>query len=375
MSPPDPSPYADNFVTQEQIDNLLRGSGEYAFPDDGEDPLGDIADFIDTDEIDRLLSDDDPGGTPDPQRENEMTEGLLSDDALLEDEELSMISVDDIQRVLSESDPKEADDAQLDELPLGEVAAVSVEETGEAEGDLISQEDIDRLLKNSGVAGDEGAEAVEEGFQISREEIDTILTDTREDVTDSRADEEHASLPVAPPAAAKETDETPSPERPRRKKKLFVVVAGLLLLFAVGGAAAWFLLLDQGDVPLVTGGEVAGSEADDAGAGSVSLGAPGEPEVVSRLDNFLIPAAEGNEYAFVSMHVVFTIRGVQQDPLAGYETFYRKRIYDALSEKLGSVSGEKPVERDLRELVRKTAGALLSEGVIDRVVLEDYRLM
>ncbi len=112
----------------------------------------------------------------------------------------------------------------------------------------------------------------------------------------------------------------------------------------------------------------------EAGFEANALG-PGESQVVSRLENFLIPTAQGSDYAFVSMHVVITIRGVKSDPIKGYESFYRKRIYDDMKAKFGTLSSETPVKKELRDLVRKTVGALLAEGVIQGVALENYRLM
>jgi len=371
MSLPKISPYVDNFVSQDQIDTLLKGKGEYAFPD-GEDPLGDIADFINTDEIDSLLSDDEPEDAPKSNREDEMTDELLPEDDGVEDEELSMISMDDIQRVLSEDGPGASKEASTDALSLEEIPGGSVGEAAEVEDDLISQDDIDRLLKNSGVDAEESFREEDEGFQISQEEIETILTDTLEDPPEIRAEEKSESSGDAPAEKAKEA-EFPL-ETTRSKKKLILMAAGVALFFIFGGGVGWFLLMD-GDEPPLSVEEM----ADSGGPGKTTAlpvqGTPGEPQVVSRLDNFLIPAADGNDYAFVSTHVVITIRGVKKDPLAGYETFYRKRIYDELAAKLASVSGEKPVERELRELVRKTTGVLLTEGVIDEVVLEGYRLM
>ncbi|SCX78037.1 hypothetical protein [Desulfoluna spongiiphila] len=370
MSLPDSSPYADNFVSQDQIDTLLKGRGDYAFPD-GEDPLGDIADFINTDEIDRLLSDDEPEGVPKSNREDEMTDELLPEDDGLEDEDLSMISMDDIQRVLSEDDPEAPEEASLDELSLDEIAGEPQGEPAESEEDLISQDDIDRLLKNSGVDAEEPAKEEEDGFQISDEEIETILTDTLEDPPRTRADETVVPDSEVP---AEAMDEAPSEEPSGGKKKRVLIAAGVVLFFLLGGGAGWFFL-KGGDDPSVPVDQLVDSMGLEQTAVPADAGATGEPQVVSRLENFLIPAADGNDYAFVATHVVLTIRGVKRDPLAGYETFYRKRIYDELAARLATVSGEKPVERELRELVRKTAGALLTEGVIDKVVLEDYRLM
>ncbi|VFQ42627.1 hypothetical protein [Desulfoluna butyratoxydans] len=368
MSRPN-SPYADNFVSQEQLDTLLKGQGEFAFPD-GNDSLGDISDFIDTDEIDRLLSDDEPEATPESSREDEMTDELLPEDDGTDDEDLSMISMDDIQRVLSEADPGADPEGPSDELSLDDVSPA---DTGEAEGtdeDLISQDDIDRLLKNSGVDAEEPAPSGEEGFQISDEEIETILTDTLEDPPQTRSDEIDAP-PSGEPAEA--TDPEPARESSGGKKKRVLMAAGVGLFFILGGVAGWIFL--KGDDPAVPVAQVSESAGVEEAEALLDSGEPGEPQVVSRLENFLIPAADGNDYAFVATHVVLTIRGVKKDPLAGYETFYRKRIYDELAARLASVSREKPVERELRELVRKTAGALLTEGVIDRVVLEGYRLM
>ncbi|BCS99287.1 hypothetical protein DSLASN_49190 [Desulfoluna limicola] len=375
MSLPQQSKYDHNFVSQDQIDSLLKGSDEFAFPD-GKDPLGDIADFINTDEIDRLLGDDDPDDAPDPYSEDEMTEEPLPEDDGFEDEELSMISMDDIQRVLSEGDPEAPEEAPLDDLNLNleEIEDIAGEDSSEGESDLISQDDIDRLLKSSGVQSDDVTAEVDEGFQISREEIDTILTDTTEDSPEARDEE---ILRKDSPAEAKEQsqeagEEELPPEVPRSKKKLFLIAAGFLLLFICGGGAGWFYLM-RGVDDLPSGETIPGIE--EGVGGTPAPGVPGEPQVVSRLDHFLIPAPQGSDYAFVSMSVVLTIRGVKKDPLKGYETFCRKRIYDEMAAKLSTLSGEKPVERELRELVRKTAGAILTEGVIDEVVLEGYRLM
>lgn len=375
MSLPQQSKYDHNFVSQDEIDSLLKGSEEFAFPD-GEDPLGDIADFINTDEIDRLLGDDEPDDAPDPYSEDEMTEEPLPEDEGFEDEELSMISMDDIQRVLSEDDREEPEETPLEDLNLNleEVGGAGGEESSEGESDLISQDDIDRLLKSSGVQSDDASAEVDEGFQISREEIDTILTDSTEASSETRDEE---ILRKGSPAAEEERAQDPGEdelplETPRSKKKLILIAAGFLLLFICGGGAGWFFLMrGGGDVP---SGETIPSAAEELG-GLVETGVPSEPQVVSRLENFLIPAPQGNDYAFVSMNVVLTIRGVKKDPLKGYETFCRKRIYDEMAAKLSTLSGEKPVERELRELVRKTAGSILTEGVIDEVVLEDYRLM
>jgi len=333
--------------------------------------LGDIADFINTDEIDRLLSDDEPEGTPKSTREDEMTDELLPEDDGLEDEDLSMISMDDIQRVLSENDPESPEEAPLDELSLDEIAGEPQGDAADGEEDLISQDDINRLLKNSGVDAEEPAKEEGDGFQISDEEIETILTDTLEDPPRIRTEEKAEPSSDAPVEGA---GEAPSTEMSGGKKKRVLIAAGVVLFFLLGGGAGWFFIKggDEQSVPVAQVGDSVGVEETSALEDS---GALGEPQVVSRLENFLIPAADGNDYAFVATHVVLTIRGVKRDPLAGYETFYRKRIYDELAARLATVSGEKPVERELRELVRKTAGALLAEGVIDQVVLEDYRLM
>jgi len=379
MSLPQQSKYDHNFVSQDEIDSLLKGSDEFAFPD-GDDPLGDIADFINTDEIDRLLGDDEPDDAPDPYSEDEMTEEPLPEDEGNEDEELSMISMDDIQRVLSEDDRKEPEEAPLEDLNLNleEIEDAGGEESSEGESDLISQDDIDRLLKSSGVQSDDAPAEVDEGFQISREEIDTILTDSTEESSEKREEEILRKESSAAGAAEAQgqaqvpgEDDLPL-ETPRSKKKLILIAVGFLLLFVCGGGAGWFFLMGGGDD--VPSGEAVPGAAEELG-GVLETGVPSEPQVVSRLDNFLIPAPQGNDYAFVSMNVVLTIRGVKKDPLKGYETFCRKRIYDEMAAKLATLSGEKPVERELRELVRKTTGAILTEGVIDEVVLEDYRLM
>lgn len=366
MPPPKKKKYDQNFVSQDQINSLLKGSGAYGVPDGEDDPLGDIADFINTDEIDRLLGDDDPEDETEPPRENAMSDEPLPDDDGSDDDELSLISMDDIQRVLSEDAPGDAEATlELDELPLEEIMEVTEGDASDGEGDLISQDDIDRLLKNSGVQVDEFSAQAEAGFGISREEMDTILIDTREEASES---EDALSIFNAVPGPTDDDDDI-LPEKPRSKKKWILIAAGFLLLFICGGGAGWYFLL--------RGGETAGHLPLSGGkaGGSPNALAPGEPQVVSRLDNFLIPAAEGNDYAFVSMDLVITIRGVKTDPIKGYETFYRKRLFDELAAKLAGVKGEKPVEHDLKELVRKTAGALLTEGVIGEVALDKYRLM
>ena len=361
MSPSESSPYTDNFVSQEQIDTLLEGSNDYAFPD-GVDPLGDIADFINTDDIDRLLGED-------PEEDDfngAAMEGEMSDEPFSEDEDLSMISMDDVQRVLSEGDDY---DPPLEEETLDlEGALEPSEEAGNGDGDLISQDDINRLLKNSGVdAQDTGQEEIAEGFQISPEELDILVTDPPEKAPELRND---VVPDQEPPEVVEEALEL---EAPPGKKKRIVMAALFLSLAVVAGGCGWFFLAGSGagDSPTVTSSP---SVSGDDGMGNIPVEA-GEPEVVSRLENFLIPAADGNSYAFVSTHIAITIRGVKKDPIKGYEPFYRKRIYDALAAKLGKISGEKPVEHELREQVRKTAGALLTEGVIDKVVLESYRLL
>lgn len=342
--------------------------------------MGDIADFINTDEIDRLLGDDDTDDAPDLYSEDEMTEEPLPEDEGFEDEELSMISMDDIQRVLSEDDRDVPEEAPLEELDLNleEIEDVAVEEASEGESDLISQDDIDRLLQSSGVQPDDAPPEADEGFQISRDEIDTILTDSTEASPETREEEILRKDPAAAGEAqtqehaqASGEDDLPL-ETPRSKKKLILMAAGFLLLFICGGGAGWFFLMGGGDD--VPSGETIPGVTEELG-GAFETGVPSEPQVVSRLENFLIPAPLGNDYAFVSTNVVLTIRGVKKDPLKGYESFYRKRIYDEMAAKLAILSGEKPVERELRELVRKTAGAILTEGVIDEVVLEGYRLM
>ncbi|WP_300668913.1 hypothetical protein [Desulfoluna sp.] len=369
MPPPSSSPYVDNFVSQDQINTLLRDTDEYVFPD-GEDPLGDIADFINIDEIDLLLGDDDDedeDDDPEPHREDEMSEEQLPEIESPEDEELSMISMDDIQRVLSEDTPE---DSPLEALSLEEIVDSPEEGATEGDGELISQEDIDRLLKNSGVEADEAPGEFEDAFQISREEIDTILTDTREDAS-ATWEQENQTDPSSVPLAETDDEDLP-PQKKRSKKKWLLVVVGFLLLFSAGGVAGWVYLMAGDEQALSTSDFADSGEAMGEGQTPVTTG---EPQVVSRLENFLIPAAVGNDYAFISLNVVLTIRGVAKDPLAGYETFFRKRIYDELLAKLASISGEKPVERDLRKLVRKTAGGLLTEGVIDHVTFEAYQLM
>jgi flagellar basal body-associated protein FliL len=330
--------------------------------------LGDISDFINTDEIDRLLGDD----NSDFYREDEMSNEPLPDDAGFEDEDLSMISMDDIQRVLSEDSRDEPDEALLDDLNLEEIVSALEDDASGGEGDLISQDDIDRLLRSSGVQADEVPEGIGEGFQISREEMETILTDTAEDFPETRDEEIVRGIPSVP----KEEDEDLPLEKPRSRKKLFIMAAVFLLLMMCAGAAGWYFLLRGGDdAPPVAGLPGAGSVSGEGSEGTLAPGVPGEPQVVSRLENFLISAPEGNDYAFVSMTIVLTIRGVKNDPLKGYETFYRKRIYDEMTAKLALMKGEKPVQRELRDRVRKTGGAILTEGVIDEVALENYRLM
>ena len=368
MSPSESSPDTTNFVSQEQIDTLLKGSSEYAFSE-GEDPLGDIADFINTDDIDRLLGDD-------PEEDDfkgAAMEDEMSDEPFSEDEDLSMISMDDVQRVLSEDDYAPPSDEE--NFDLGEVSEPSEDASdigdGDEDGDLISQDDINRLLKNSGVDAldsDSDSDEIAEGFQISPEELDILVTDPSEKAPEIRSDE----APTQDPQEVEE--EALAPEKPSGKKKRIVMAALFLTLSVVAGGTGWFFLMGSGDGNRSSVSPSPSSVAGEEGQGTVSVGV-GEPEVVSRLENFLIPAADGNTYAFISTHIAITIRGVKNNPMKGYEPFYRKHIYDALAAKLGTLSGEKPVAHELRELVRKTAGALLSEGVIDKVVLENYRLL
>ncbi len=244
MSSSESNKYDANFVSQEQIDTLLKGSEAYVFFD-GEDPLGDISDFINTDEIDRLLGDDDSEEEEEEEaftafhREDEMGDGSLQDEDGFEDEDLSMISMDDIQRVLSEDEGQGAEDTSAEDLDLNLDAIM---ETPDDDGDLISQDDIDRLLRGSLVDDDEALDSMDEGFQLSPEEMETLLTETLEEAPESEDETmgDEAMVEGALPSDLPEgsTDEPKGP--PSKKRRLVCALALLVLLLGGGG---WLVFL------------------------------------------------------------------------------------------------------------------------------------
>ena len=363
------SRYAHNFVSQDQLNALLTSDDAPSPVESSGDPLGDIADFIDTDEIDRLLGDD-----PDPLDEDEPMSEENSEESNPMDEELSMVSMEDIERLLAEEFEEPAAQAApeepempepVEELSLEEVLG-SGDEVQEApsDGDVISQEDIERLLQSSGAAEEESPG--DDGFQISRNDIESLLAETTEE-------EEEPQAEVAP-KVTEEPQEIPEdhtgqeqPPSTKKRKRILFGGAGLVLLVAIG--AGTFLFLEEDPAPISAEAPIS-QEAMLPVDDEMMV----EPMVTSRLDHFIIPAPEKAPYALLTTDVVITIRGIGEDPLTGYTEFYRKNLFEAFSHYVANRGDEKPVRGELREMVKNVVGSALPEGVIESVLFENYRL-
>ncbi|MCG8473545.1 MAG: hypothetical protein MI742_17050 [Desulfobacterales bacterium] len=363
MSLADQSKYAHNFVSQDQINALLNSEDAPAPQNPANDPLGDIADFIDTDEIDRLLGEEPPHFKEEPMSDDNPEE-LSSFD-----EELSMVSMDDIERLLAEEPPPSAEEkpASLDSLSLEEILSDSPIENANGSEEIISQDDIERLLQNSGVSDENQPQEDDDGFHISREEIESLLADTTE--------EEATPFPETTPHHPEknlqpEVEESPKPSSHQKPKKILLFAGALLFLLVAGTAAVFLFLKKEQPLPTDLSQKINSATERVLPQQKDML----EPSVTIHLEHFTIPAPQGAKFTLLTTDVVITIRGVEEDPLTGYREFYRKRLFEELTKRIAKSKGAKPVRGELREVVKKIVGTALPQGIIESVVFENYLL-
>lgn len=341
VAPVEEAPYEEFSAEDEDLEMISMEDIESLFESDVQDFGGESAapeaDFpeeeslISQDDIDSLLAGTDSDS---PSASDDLSE-LLGDSSDSAGEEESLITQDDIDSLLNE--------AVADEAFAGEAG----DGLGNGSADLVSQEDIDRLLK-----GD-----MEEG-EVPAEEIPQ--SPDAEPVILENADDE--DLPAG---------EKKSGNGKKWYKSLKVLIAAsVVLLLSVSGTL--FFLFRGGEEPdfeaVVPAEQVETEIAEAPVLDEPAFNFARGEKMTSTLTGFIVPAPlKMKGVSFIAADISIEFIDVSSDPLKGYEPFFRNIIYDVLRKALVLNDKSLIVEADLKRMIEKAVNDALTEGAVEKV--------
>lgn len=353
-------------ITQDDIDILLAGvekeveTKDSVLEEANEKPMpdmGTVDNVISQEDIDNLLT----GASPLPDEESDGKKGAGDDD-----EDGNLISQDDIDKLL-----------------MGKY-----QEPEEEESTLIDQEDIDRLLNSARPFGDsQPARPPEPDKLISQADIDRLLQEderekekTDDDVHDQVILEklEKVSETAEPLKKKVKKVKAVKEKKPLPGKKIFAAVTAVLLV-ALAGYGSLHLYKakfknggEKKHGPAVT--EQTESHGEEIAAhGSTETEAVGHVETAQeslesytiKMNDFVAVSPPGTAgAAYISLSLTFQIARTQENPVKGYEPFFRNIVYEVMNKALAE-QGENPVaEADLKTMIMDALNGALVQGTV-----------
>ncbi len=417
-APPATEPAGDaagDVVSQDDIDALLQGDDTPAAPEAGEETAADNT--VSQDDIDALLQNDAAPAATAATGEEAAADGAISQDdidALLQADETPTdsgagdtaepegVSQDDIDALLqsaeSEQPGKDASDAQpaaADEAPgavsqddidslLSGAAEDEPAET-EADDEQTSAEAFAKLKEKTETATEESGAASED--LVTQNQIDDLLkTDT--DPQAPEPVEEAAPEPVilATDEETEEAIDAPEPEdAPAPKKFKLAFKPAWLRSKIVWGAAAGLVLLLGG----IVGYQILGDDSQQAANPTLQVypvepiaDAPKPTEIVPlggvsvTLQNFVVLAPLDREdltYLAVDLVISVADRGIAND-IKEHQAYFRNIVYEELQKVLRSEVKSKIDPVGLTVTLNEALRQVLPEGAIKRLAIENFAL-
>lgn len=337
----------DSLISQEDINALLAGNMDEEAPEQdvitpvpvAEESTGEEDSLISQDDIASLLADAGDDG-----------EYEAKDEANDDDDDSNLISQEDIDKLLiGKSEEVESEETLIDQEDIDRLlsAATPMDEggfSGQSETDkLISQEDIDKLLN----------EDISESFQGEDSVIDQVILEQSTDI---------------------EKNEVEAAEKPAwHRSKLFVSAAAVALVLMIS-LTAIMMFSGKSEPPP----DVAVTPETTTPSGPEQV--PGEtypmeeysPQtyetITVAMNGFVVPspvAIKGLSY--IALDLTFEITDAPANPIKDYEPFFRNIVYEVLNKAFILQSEGKIVEADLKKMIRDALNDALSEGSIARV--------
>ncbi len=353
----DDSDSDSDLITQDDIDALLAGVDKDVKKKPGKSaeapaPMADtgtVDNIINPADIDSLLNGTGESAGPSASKAEEGGE------------ESNLISQDDIDKLL-----------------MGKYQEPEEEE----ETTLIDQEDIDRLLSSARPFSEEGpAKSQEPDKLISQEDIDRLLQEddrekekTDDDLHDQVILEKLDKLDIDEVEAPQKTKEKKE-KKPFPKKKVMIGLAVACLLAAVGAGSFYVYRLKTGDVQSTV------RDTAEKGQGQDIQHAEGHGEsdipiletyTVTMNDFVAVAPALGKGSSYISLSLTFQIAETPENPVKEYEPFFRNIVYEVMNKVLTSQGETAVVEADLKTMIMDALNGALAQGTVSTLEFIDF---
>ena len=315
---------------------------------------------------------------------------LGEDDDL--DEELEKIENDELQGDI---------DSLLDDT------GDSTDEDDWEQDSLISQDDIEELIKSSenedeDALGDlDGADSSDDDFYDEVGEEDIEEEDGDEEDEDEVEEDSQVILEESEESSEEERKSKPKKKKKGKKKKtslkigkkFVVIAASVLLLVSVLSVAGYFFFTKRGNniqkKKIVAEKAHIEEPIEESEVESVVINVdnnPSKPKVSKPMpDDLIIAPLIMKDFMILAPETIEGLSYIQADITIDYSNdnayyeikenmpFYRDVVYLAVQKALGSIKGDKITEPDLLVIVQKALIKALPEGSIKKVSFKLFK--